>query len=89
MSELDYPFPCTSCGACCRHVGAAAEGKALDRGDGVCMHLDTNTNQCTIYNSRPDICRVDRQYLLNYANQMSWDGFVALNVSACEKLQKL
>lgn len=89
MSDINFAFPCSSCGACCRRVGAITAGKALDRGDGICMHLDTDTNLCTIYETRSDICRVDRQYILNYADQMNWAGFVALNISACEMMQKL
>lgn len=30
----------------------------LDRGDGACIHL-TDDNQCSIYDDRPDFCRLD------------------------------
>jgi len=59
----------------------------LDRGDGVCVNFDEAQKQCRIYNDRPDICRVDRQYLTNYRHLMSWPEFVELNVSACKLLQ--
>ncbi|PHR11050.1 MAG: zinc/iron-chelating domain-containing protein [Sphingopyxis sp.] len=80
-------FPCSQCGLCCQHVQLAPETRFLDRGDGTCRHYDVASKGCSIYMERPDICRVDRQYLMNYAQQYSWDEFVAVNVKACEFLQ--
>ena len=34
------------------------ENKVKDRGDGICVHLDTATLLCKIYEKRPKICRV-------------------------------
>jgi len=51
-------FPCTRCGACCRRVGQSPMTKHLAGADGRCVHLTTD-NACAIYDSRPDICRVD------------------------------
>jgi Fe-S-cluster containining protein len=48
-------FPCTGCGECCRHVN----GTPLDRGDGVCRNYDRHSRGCSIYSTRPDICRVE------------------------------
>lgn len=81
-------FPCTQCGQCCRNVHLAQQTRYLDRGDGACQHYDDAGKQCLIYATRPEICRVDRQYQLNYAQRMSWDTFVRLNVHVCESLQK-
>jgi Fe-S-cluster containining protein len=44
---------------------------------------------CTIYEERPDICRVDRMYALHYASEHTWDEFVALNLEVCVSLEKL
>ena len=33
-------------------------GLIKDRGDGCCVHLDTSTLLCRIYEIRPKICRV-------------------------------
>lgn len=55
-------FPCTCCGACCRRVGFVSQ-EILDsagleaKEDGSCTHLVNN--QCSIYEERPEICRVD------------------------------
>ncbi len=43
---------------------------------------------CTIYEERPDICRVDRMYALRYAHKYAWDEFVALNLQVCASLEK-
>lgn len=81
-------FPCTQCGLCCQHVDKAIETRALDRGDGTCKHYNSASKHCAIYEQRPDICRIDRQYEINYAEKMSWEYFVVLNIQACEALQR-
>lgn len=79
-------FPCTQCGLCCQHVHLADETQPLDRGDGTCKHYSDADKSCTIYTDRPDICRVDRQYELHYADQCSWSEFVDLNLQVCNLL---
>ncbi len=80
-------FPCNQCGLCCQHVHLATETRLLDRGDGTCLHYDAASRRCSIYAERPDICRVDRQYEQRYAQQYSWDAFVAVNLQVCTFLQ--
>jgi uncharacterized protein len=79
-------FPCSRCGACCRSVRLSELKAPLDRGDGVCRHLDEIQNTCTIYESRPDICNIQRSYEKHYIPSVSWPDFVALNQLACEEL---
>ena len=81
------PFPCNQCGKCCSNVHLSELTQPLDRGDGVCRHLGKDM-RCNIYDTRPDICRVELQYQLNYSKQYSWDQFVAVNVEVCESLGK-
>lgn len=83
------PFPCSQCGLCCQNVHLAAETRFLDRGDGTCKHYQAASKSCGIYHLRPDICRVDRQYQLHYAQRYDWDRFVALNLEVCTTLQAL
>ena len=52
-------FPCAVCGACCRSLDSSPLLAALDRGDGVCRHLDEESNLCGMYDERPEICRVE------------------------------
>jgi Fe-S-cluster containining protein len=82
------PFPCTQCGLCCQHVDLSEQTRFLDRGDGTCTHYDATRKACSIYARRPDICRVDRQYLQNYAQHFTWDEFVALNLQVCTALEQ-
>ncbi len=58
-------FPCSGCGACCRRVSAFSEEELGEWGlstkeDGSCVNL-LGDNSCAIYETRPDICRVDVQ----------------------------
>ncbi|WP_394682227.1 YkgJ family cysteine cluster protein [uncultured Comamonas sp.] len=80
-------FPCTQCGLCCQHVHLSHATQFLDSGDGTCRHYDSLSKGCSIYAERPDICRVDRQYVLHYVQQYSWKEFVDLNLQVCRHLQ--
>lgn len=82
-------FPCTQCGACCRHVDLSELTAYLNRGDGVCRHYDINTRLCLIYEQRPDVCRVDTYYKQHFQERINWDKFVELNLIACEQLNEL
>ena len=59
----------------------------LDKGNGTCRHLDEKTSLCLIYEDRPEVCRVDLQYDLNYQHEMSWSKFCELNQQCCFVLQ--
>ncbi|WP_090732145.1 YkgJ family cysteine cluster protein [Azotobacter beijerinckii] len=87
MADGPRNFPCNQCGECCRRVHLLAETASLDRGDGICRHFDDDLKRCRIYQQRPDICWVDRQYELHYRSIMTWEAFVELNQSACKALQ--
>jgi Fe-S-cluster containining protein len=50
-------FLCSSCGACCRRAGKL--GLMPQREDGACIYL-TKDNKCSIYETRPDVCRVNK-----------------------------
>ena len=82
------PFPCNRCGACCRAVADAPLTAYLADSDGACRHLDRATQLCIIYENRPDICRVDKQYTLHFQDTLSWRDFCTLNESACAILRQ-
>ena len=82
-------FPCTQCGACCRHVNLSELTKFLDRGDGICYHHDLNSHLCKIYENRPEVCRVDTYYEQHFNQKISWEQFVHLNLIACKQLDQL
>jgi Fe-S-cluster containining protein len=81
------PFPCNQCGKCCLNVHLSALTQMLDRGDGVCRHLNEDMH-CSIYEKRPEICQIKLQYQLNYSKQYSWDEFITVNLEVCESLGK-
>ena len=82
-------FPCTQCGACCRHVNLSELTEHLDRGDGICCHYDLDSKLCLIYESRPEICRIDAFYEKYLKEQFTWNEFVELNLIACKQLDSL
>ncbi len=62
-------WACTGCGACCRSVDllrVQAPELELDSGDGVCRHLERDTNQCAIFETRPQICRTSAVHTSAY-----------------------
>lgn len=54
--------------------------------DGHCIYLDQDTNLCTIYDTRPLICRVDEQYDLKFKDQMSRSEYYKLQHKICKIL---
>ncbi len=44
---------CIQCGACCETIPLLLTGKP-------CEHYDPDTHLCKIYETRPDICRIDK-----------------------------
>lgn len=88
MSGNLTPFPCTSCGECCRRVYLSSETESLDRGDGVCKYFNDNANICLNYENRPLICRVEDYYKQNLKDTVSWEYFVMINLEVCRDFQK-
>ncbi len=76
---MSTAFPCTRCGLCCRHL----LGGTLDRGDGVCRHLDEASDLCGIYEERPEICNVDLFYDRNLTDIMNRTAFHYINTAHC------
>lgn len=81
-------FPCTKCGKCCMNLDLSTETQFLNRGDGICKYFDMSNYLCSIYETRPEICRVYVQYKKNYKQLYSWDDFVKLNLKICAKLEE-
>ena len=81
-------FVCNRCGCCCKNIKYYEPAQFLDRGDGVCKYYNDADKACTIYDFRPDFCRVDKMYKL-YKDKMTWDEYVDLNYEECIELRKL
>jgi Fe-S-cluster containining protein len=80
-------FPCTRCGLCCRNLHKHSLYEQLDRGDGVCIHFDEASALCSIYEHRPDICRIDLMYDKIFAKETTREVYYQLNLAACRALQ--
>lgn len=81
-------FPCDKCSLCCRQLKTYEPAKYLDRGDGVCKHLDEKTNLCLIYENRPDFCNTKKYYEKEYKDKMTWEEFISFCKEGCNYLQK-
>lgn len=81
-------FPCTVCGACCRHISNIVQLKDFDLGNGICKELDLKSNKCKIYENRPLICRIDKMYDA-FSKVWSKKEFYSYNARACNELQRL
>lgn len=85
------PFPCTSCGLCCKlvHLDPSAQAAGLPmRSDGSCAHLDPASNKCTIYDKRPWFC--DTRYARTHLRPKGLTDrqFVRTIADGCNALQR-
>lgn len=79
-------FPCDRCGECCRNLQLSALYRDLDRGDGVCRYLDGNL--CSIYQTRPLLCRIDESYDCFFKDYMTREEFYRANLQVCSELKR-
>ena len=79
-------FKCEICGECCRNIRLSPLYSDLDDGTGACRYLDGN--KCSIYVTRPLLCRVDESYEAFFSKIMAKEEYYRLNYEACEKLKK-
>lgn len=80
-------FECDKCGACCRCAEGISKSPNLDRGDGVCRYLN-NDNTCSIYEERPDICRVDDMYEQYFSDVYSREEYYKITHECCKLLKQ-
>ena len=66
-------FECEKCGLCCKKVN--------------CMYL-TKDNLCSIYETRPLVCNMDKGYEVFFAKVMSKNDFNKMNREICVTLMK-
>ncbi|ODM26494.1 hypothetical protein A7W90_09815 [Clostridium sp. Bc-iso-3] len=80
-------FKCDKCGQCCKNLDKSSVYAELHNGDGICKYLDGNL--CSIYSTRPILCRVDESYELYFKNIMTRDKYEELNQEVCIILKKI
>jgi Fe-S-cluster containining protein len=80
-------FPCTQCGICCNSLAQSATYQELDRGDGTCLHFNEQNGLCSIYETRPLLCRIDDMYEGFFAKEMSKMQYITANIMLCYQAQ--
>ncbi len=80
-------FKCDKCGQCCKNLDKSSVYAELHNGDGICKYLDGNL--CSIYSTRPILCRVDESYEVYFKNIMTRDKYEELNQEVCIILKKI
>jgi Fe-S-cluster containining protein len=71
-TENEIKFNCNKCGACCRAVN--------------CQFL-TKDNLCSIYETRPLICNIEKGYEQLIKGTMTKEEFFKLNEHYCNVLK--
>lgn len=84
----ELTFPCTSCGLCCQNISNIEELKDYNLGNGICKHFDMMNKNCKIYDDRPNICRVDKMFQLEYKKYFTKEVFYMENAKVCNALQE-
>jgi Fe-S-cluster containining protein len=56
-----------------------------DNGSGVCIFLKNDL--CSIYQNRPDICNVEKMYLLYFKDYMTEEEYISKNMDACRRIK--
>jgi uncharacterized protein len=66
-------FNCNGCGKCCKAIS--------------CPYL-TQDNKCSIYDTRPLECNVEKGYEVFFKDKMTKVEFYKMNELICKKLQQ-
>jgi len=77
---MEQSYNCTECGECCKHVAGFLDTKP---GTDECIFLVDNL--CSIYEFRPEICRVDTIYH-KYFSGTEYKDFHNYTAEACNTM---
>ena len=83
----DMSFPCDRCGLCCQHLAGLELYQDLDDGTGVCRYFDHSSKLCTIYDNRPQKCRIKESYVY-FQSLMSYDDYIRINIEGRKKIKE-
>ena len=81
-------FPCTSCGLCCQNISEVKELEGYALASGVCVYFDPISHECTVYESRPDACRIDEMFERKYFEHFTKVAYYEANATVCNALQE-
>jgi Fe-S-cluster containining protein len=71
--DSQLKFNCNGCGKCCKAIKCP---------------LLTEDNKCSIYDTRPLLCNVEKGYDVLFKDKMTRVEFYKLNEAVCKKLQE-
>lgn len=71
-NETNLKFNCDKCGLCCKAIN--------------CKYL-TKENTCSIYETRPLVCDIERGYYEVFKDQMTKREWYKLNEDVCNALK--
>lgn len=78
-------FKCDKCGLCCKNLQLSEIYSDLHNGDGICKYL--KENECSIYENRPLLCRVDECYEKIFKKLYSIEEYYEFNYKICKYLK--
>ena len=80
-------FPCTNCGCCCKRVGII---KTFLTDDEFPFDVDENgsckmlvNNMCSVYDNRPDICKVEE---MSKKNNIPKEIYYKMAIDVCNRM---
>ena len=79
-------FYCDKCGLCCQNLNRSSLYDDLNDGNGICVHFDTKSRLCGIYDERPDKCNV-KEYYKYVAERYTYEEYINLNIASCKNLK--
>ena len=79
-------FQCDKCVQCCMNMHKSLIYEELHSGYVICRFL--NENICSIYETRPLVCRVDESYDVFFKERMSYEEYIQYNYECCEILKR-
>ncbi|CAD9196510.1 MULTISPECIES: YkgJ family cysteine cluster protein [Acinetobacter] len=80
-------FPCTQCGLCCLALDKIPVLHDFHHGDGKCIYY-VQSQGCSIYHSRPLVCRIDEMYQTYFQKDFKKIDFYEKNAEVCNQLQQ-
>ena len=80
-------FPCTQCGQCCKNIKDIVQLADYHTGSGICVHYEDGIG-CNIYNTRPDVCRIDEGYKNFFSDKIGLSDYYQKNAEVCNQLQE-
>lgn len=87
--HMSKGFKCKKCALCCRNLDKNDIYLDLHNGDGICIYLDRKRNLCTIYDTRPTLCNIDKSFEKYFSAGLTLVEYYNLNYKGCNKIWEI